>query len=70
MKNHNYNLIKALLKRLDSTWQMDKFCVRDAKVAKCRGCEEIFKKILAADKKSAELLRAELIKHAKGGKLN
>lgn len=66
MKNANYNLVKLLLNKLDDAWRVEKHYAKDAKEMSCKDCQAILKKILDADKKHVEELRAELAKHIKG----
>jgi hypothetical protein len=64
MKNSNYNLVKLLLRKFDDIWRMEKFYVKDSRLT-CKDCQAVLKKIIAADKHNADMLRAELAKHIK-----
>lgn len=70
MKDANYNLVKLLLRKLDDIWRLEKFYVKDAKSHACKDCQAILKKVIAADKANADLLRAEVGKHIKGKKFD
>lgn len=70
MKNANYNLVKMLLRKLDDAWRVEKHYAEDASRMGCPDCEKILTKILAQDKRHAELLRAELAKHIKSKKFD
>ena len=63
MKNENYNLIKTLHNTLDDLWRIEKFYIRDAKKAKCKGCQKVFGQMKKDIGKHIDMLTEELGKH-------
>ncbi|KKP97897.1 MAG: hypothetical protein US71_C0008G0012 [Parcubacteria group bacterium GW2011_GWD2_38_12] len=63
MKNHNYDLTKMFFAALDDSWRLEKYYIKDAE--SCSHCAEVFKKMKEDIDGHIEMLRGEIIKHAK-----
>ncbi len=66
MKNHNYNLVKMLLTKLDDSWRVERHYAGDAEKSGCKQCQAILKKIMDDDAKHVAMLREELARHIQG----
>lgn len=63
MKNYNYDLVKMLFAALDDSYRIEKYYLKDAEA--CSHCAESFKKMKEDIDGHIEMLRQELIRHAK-----
>ncbi len=63
MKNYNYDLIKMLFASLDDSWRIEKYYLEDSKA--CPKCNENFQKMKQDIDGHIEIMKSELIRHAK-----
>lgn len=69
MKNRNYNLLKLLHGALDGLWRIERHYLKDVRGAKC-SCPKLLKDLRGQLSRQVELLRKELMAHAKKDELS
>ena len=68
MKNHNYDIVKMLFAALDDSHRIEKYYLEDSKA--CAHCHEVFLKMKQEIDGHVEVLRDEMIRHAKEDSFN
>ena len=63
MKNHNYDIVKMLFAALDDSHRIEKYYLEDSKA--CAQCHAVFVKMKQEIDGHVEMLRGEMIRHAK-----
>ena len=68
MKNHKYDIVKILFAALDDSHRIEKYYLEDSKA--CVQCHEVFSKMKKDIDGHVEMLRGELVRHAKEDSFN
>lgn len=69
MKNTNYNVLKLLHIELDNLWRIERYYLKDSKLAKCK-CPKLLAMMRRDYKKHIQALKKELGLHWKMSKLD